>query len=109
MIKIKNKELKKPIFQGGMGVGVSLSGLAGAVAKAGGAGTISAAQIGFLDPEFDKDPFEANLRAIKMERIGVFKDDISKRFLAIASPCPCSSASIPQAAPGVSTKQRIGR
>ena len=36
MIKIKNKELKKPIFQGGMGVGVSLSGLAGAVAKAGG-------------------------------------------------------------------------
>ena len=35
MIKIKNKELKKPIFQGGMGVGVSLSGLAGAVAKAG--------------------------------------------------------------------------
>ena len=32
MIKIKNKELKKPIFQGGMGVGVSLSGLAGAVA-----------------------------------------------------------------------------
>ena len=41
MIKIKNKELKKPIFQGGMGVGVSLSGLAGAVAKAGGAGTIS--------------------------------------------------------------------
>ena len=46
---------------------------------------------------------------IKMERIGVFKDDISKRFLAIASPWPCSSASIPQAAPGVSTKQRIGR
>lgn len=67
MIKIKNKELKKPIFQGGMGVGVSLSGLAGAVAKAGGAGTISAAQIGFSDPEFDKDPFEANLRAIKSE------------------------------------------
>lgn len=67
MIKIKNKELKKPIFQGGMGVGVSLSGLASAVAKAGGAGTISAAQIGFLDPEFDKDPFEANLRAIKSE------------------------------------------
>jgi len=37
MIKIKNKELKKPIFQGGMGVGVSLSGLAGAARKAGGA------------------------------------------------------------------------
>ena len=67
MIKINNKELKKPIFQGGMGVGVSLSGLAGAVAKAGGAGTISAAQIGFRDPDFDADPFQANLRAIKSE------------------------------------------
>ena len=67
MIKINNKELKKTIFQGGMGVGVSLSGLAGAVAKAGGAGTISAAQIGFRDPEFDADPFQANLRAIKSE------------------------------------------
>ena len=67
MIKINNKELKKPIFQGGMGVGVSLSGLAGAVAKAGGAGTISAAQIGFRDPDFDADPFQANLRAIKHE------------------------------------------
>ena len=33
MIKIKNKELKKPIFQGGMGVGVSLSGLAGGLGK----------------------------------------------------------------------------
>ncbi len=67
MIKINNKELKKPVFQGGMGVGVSLSKLAGAVAKAGGAGTISAAQIGFGDPEFDADPFQANLRAIRRE------------------------------------------
>lgn len=47
MIKIKNKELKKPIFQGGMGVGVSLSGLAGAVAKAGGAGTIQQRRLDF--------------------------------------------------------------
>ncbi len=67
MIKINGKELKRLIFQGGMGVGVSLSGLAGAVAKAGGAGTISAAQIGFRDPDFDTDPFQANLRAIKSE------------------------------------------
>lgn len=67
MIKINNKELRIPIFQGGMGVGVSLSNLAGAVAKSGGAGTISAAQIGFRDPDFDRDPFSANLRAIKSE------------------------------------------
>ena len=44
---IGKKRLKKPLIQGGMGIGVSLSGLAGAVAKEGGAGTISAAQIGF--------------------------------------------------------------
>ena len=34
--------------------------------------------------------------------IGTFKTDISKRFLAIASPCPRSSASSPGNAPGVS-------
>ena len=31
----------KPVIQGGMGVGISLSSLAGAVAKAGGMGIIS--------------------------------------------------------------------
>ena len=35
-----------PIIQGGMGVGVSLSSLAGAVAKEGAIGIISTAQIG---------------------------------------------------------------
>ena len=43
MIKIGTKELRYPIVQGGMGIGISLGNLAGAVAKAGGAGTISAA------------------------------------------------------------------
>ena len=38
---------KVPIIQGGMGVGISLHSLAGAVAKAGGIGLISTAQIGF--------------------------------------------------------------
>lgn len=41
---------KYPVIQGGMGVGISLSSLAGAVAKAGGIGIISTAQIGFRDP-----------------------------------------------------------
>lgn len=58
---------KYPIIQGGMGVGISLSSLAGAVAKAGGVGIISTAQIGFKDPDFLKAPLEANLRAIKSE------------------------------------------
>lgn len=56
-----------PIVQGGMGVGVSLASLAGAVAKAGGIGTISGVQIGFREPDFEKDPVTANLRAIGKE------------------------------------------
>lgn len=55
------------IFQGGMGVGVSLGGLAGAVAAQGGAGTISTAQIGFREPDFGENPLKANLRAIGKE------------------------------------------
>lgn len=50
-----------------MGVGISLSSLAGAVAKAGGIGIISTAQIGFRDPDFLKEPMEANMRAIRSE------------------------------------------
>ncbi len=58
---------KYPVIQGGMGVGISLSSLAGAVAKAGGIGIISTAQIGFRDPDFLKDPMGANMRAIGTE------------------------------------------
>lgn len=57
----------KPVIQGGMGVGISLSSLAGAVAKAGGMGIISTAQIGFREPDFADHPLEANLRAIGKE------------------------------------------
>ena len=56
-----------PVIQGGMGVGISLGNLAGAVAKAGGVGIISAAQIGFKEEDFEQNPFEANLRAIEKE------------------------------------------
>lgn len=66
-LKIGNIEAKLPVIQGGMGVGISLGGLAGAVAKEGGIGIISAAQIGFRDPQFDRDPKAANLRAVKKE------------------------------------------
>jgi NAD(P)H-dependent flavin oxidoreductase YrpB (nitropropane dioxygenase family) len=59
--------LDVPVFQGGMGVGVSLGGLAGAVAAEGGAGTISTAQIGFREDDFQKHPLQANLRAIGKE------------------------------------------
>ena len=46
---------KVPIIQGGMGVGISLHSLAGAVAKAGGIGLISTAQIGFREPDFRQE------------------------------------------------------
>lgn len=58
---------KIPVVQGGMGVGISLSGLAGAVALEGGIGIISTAQIGYRDPAFDMQPIETNLRVIKEE------------------------------------------
>ncbi len=59
--------VRKPVIQGGMGVGISLSSLAGAVAKEGGMGIISTAQIGFRDPDFKVHQLEANLRAIGTE------------------------------------------
>ena len=66
-LKIGNLVAKHPVIQGGMGVGVSLSSLAGAVAKAGGIGIISTAQIGFKDQDFGKNPMAANLRAFHSE------------------------------------------
>ena len=59
--------VEKPVIQGGMGVGISLHRLAGAVARAGGLGIISTAQIGFREPDFKESPLAANLRAIGTE------------------------------------------
>lgn len=56
---------KVPIIQGGMGVGVSRSSLAAAVAKAGGIGVISGAQVGYDEDDFEKNTLNANLRALK--------------------------------------------
>lgn len=56
-----------PVIQGGMGVGISLSSLAGSVAANGGIGIISTAQIGWREPDFYENPFEANFRAIGKE------------------------------------------
>lgn len=66
-LKIGALEAEVPIVQGGMGIGISLGGLAGAVASEGAVGIISAAQIGYRYPAFEKNPLEANLRAIHEE------------------------------------------
>ena len=59
-LNLKDKFLKLPIIQGGMGIGVSRCRLAGAVAKEGGMGVLSTAQIGYDDPDFTKHPEETN-------------------------------------------------
>ncbi len=66
-LKIGDLEVKVPVVQGGMGVGISLSGLAGNVSACGGLGVISTAQIGWREPDFYEKPFEANFRAIEKE------------------------------------------
>lgn len=62
---IGNLKARFPIIQGGMGVGVSRWRLAGSVAREGGIGIISTAQIGYDEPEFGKKPIPTNLKAIK--------------------------------------------
>ena len=79
-----------PIFQGGMGIGVSLSGLAAAVARCGGVGVISAAQIGFMEPDFYTNPKEANIRALKRnirEAREAVKDVPDKGLIAVNIMC----------------------
>ena len=63
-LKIGEKITKVPLIQGGMGVGISLGRLAGSVAKAGGIGVISTAQIGYREPDFDKHPEACRMRRI---------------------------------------------
>src|SRR4030042_683722 len=71
MPKLQIGDLKAdiPIVQGGMGDGISLSGLAAAVANEGGIGVISATGIGMLEPDFNKNFREANKRALRREII----------------------------------------
>lgn len=60
-IEIGDYRLNIPLIQGGMGIGVSRCSLAGAVAKEGGMGVISAAQVGYDHPDFRSRPEESNL------------------------------------------------
>lgn len=66
-LKIGNIIAKIPIVQGGMGVGISMHRLAGAVAKEGAIGVISAAQPGFNEEDFYSNTLEANMRALSRE------------------------------------------
>jgi nitronate monooxygenase len=56
-----------PVVQGGMGVHISLSGLASAVANEGGIGVIATAGIGMNEPDVYTNFLEANRRALRRE------------------------------------------
>ena len=66
-LKIGDLIAKIPIIQGGMGVGISLSGLASSVANEGGIGVIATAGIGMREPDFYKNFLESNKRALIKE------------------------------------------
>ncbi|MCM1351759.1 MAG: nitronate monooxygenase [Alistipes senegalensis] len=56
-----------PIVQGGMGVGISLSGLASAVAEQGGIGVISSAGLGVIYRSFSSDYRSASIEGLRQE------------------------------------------
>ena len=66
-LRIGDSVAQLPIVQGGMGVGISLSGLASAVANEGGIGVIAANSIGMLDPDYYASHKDANAIALRKE------------------------------------------
>jgi len=66
-LRINGKEVKFPIIQGGMGIRISLGKLAKACMNSGIVSTISAAQVGFLNKNFRKDPLGENKKALIKE------------------------------------------
>lgn len=66
-LKIGGLTITVPIIQGGMGVGISLSGLAVAVANEGGVGVISAAGLGLVHRNPALDVLQANIEGLRKE------------------------------------------
>lgn len=66
-LRIGSLAIPIPIIQGGMGVGISLSGMAAAVANEGGVGVISSAGLGLLYKKLSADYIEASIQGLKEE------------------------------------------
>ena len=66
-LQIGDLVARVPIVQGGMGVGISMSGLASAAANEGDIGVISAAGLGLVYKDFSKDFDKATLWGLKEE------------------------------------------
>lgn len=65
MNQFQKLNLSIPLIQGGMGIGVSLSSLAGSVAAQGAMGVISTANPGYNHKDFWKNPIACNLEALR--------------------------------------------
>lgn len=66
-LRIGNLVVAVPVVQGGMGVGISLSGMAAAVANEGGIGVISSAGLGLLYRKSGADYIDASIQGLKEE------------------------------------------
>lgn len=66
-LNIGDLRINLPIIQGGMGIGISMSRLAAAVANEGGVGVIAAVGIGMFEKDYARDFIDANIRALKRE------------------------------------------
>lgn len=65
--QLGNRIIEVPIIQGGMGVGISLSGLASAVANEGGVGVISCAGLGLLYKQSSANYLKDSILGLKEE------------------------------------------
>ncbi|MEN8116363.1 MAG: nitronate monooxygenase [Bacteroidota bacterium] len=66
-LNIGDLDIKLPIIQGGMGIGISMSKLAAAVANEGGVGVIASVGLGMFEKNYAKDFVDANIRGLKRE------------------------------------------
>lgn len=66
-LNIGDLTIKLPVIQGGMGIGISMSRLASAVANEGGVGVIAAVGIGMFEKNYRRDFIDANIRVLKRE------------------------------------------
>ncbi len=74
-LKIGELKARIPVIQGGMGVGISLSGLPSAAADLGGLPVIATARLGMFEPDAITNYLEANTRVFeKQDTKGQRKD-----------------------------------
>lgn len=91
-LKFGDLTARLPIIQGGMGVGISLSGLASAVANEGGVGVIATSMIGMRDPARAKDPEGADHRGL-IEEIRKARAKMTDGLLGVNIMCALTNYS----------------